>query len=128
MNTVSIPFFQRVRGRYWLFGPAALAVLFLAGYWPRYACREEARGGIERGAAESAPGQGHHRGGVAGRPLSHPAWHLERGPAGDGERRATGYVAHFRADIGDRVHAGDVLADLESARASISSWSRPAKP
>jgi RND family efflux transporter MFP subunit len=91
-----------------------LGVLFFAGYWPRHsaqvrlaaqsvaAARTLPR--VRTAAAVAAPG---------GRSLTLPGTLMADRQALV-NARATGYVRAFRVDIGDRVRAGDVLAELDT--------------
>ncbi len=94
--------------------PIGLVALFLAGYWPR-------RSAEARLLAESRASQ-----------LSLPRAKVVTAVAVGADRiltlpgnlvpyrqalvnaRATGYVSRYRVDIGDRVRAGDILADLDT--------------
>jgi RND family efflux transporter MFP subunit len=94
--------------------PVVLVALFAAGYWPR----RSAQHGLATAAAaveESLP-----RVGVTtavavdgGRSLTLPG-SLVASRQAMINARATGYVRRWRVDIGDRVRAGDVLADLDT--------------
>jgi RND family efflux transporter MFP subunit len=118
MSAVSYPF-PRVDGswRRWrivALVPIVLGVLFFAGYWPRHSAQK-------RLLAQSTAVQ-----------RSLPRVNVATAVAADGGRllslpgglvanrqalvnaRATGYVRRWRVDIGDRVHAGDVLAELDT--------------
>jgi RND family efflux transporter MFP subunit len=94
--------------------PVVLGLLFLAGYWPR-------RSAQTRLAAEAVTvGQALSRVKVStavavdgGRSLVLPG-SLEASRQAMINARATGYVRRWRVDIGDRVRAGDVLADLDT--------------
>src|SRR5882672_3472645 len=108
--------------------PLALVVLFFAGYWPRHAAQKKLAA-QSRAVQQSVP-----RVKVAtavaadgGRSLTLPG-SLVANQQALVNARATGYVARWRVDIGDRVRAGDVLAELdtpeldqqlEQARASL---------
>ncbi|MDB4996065.1 MAG: hypothetical protein JWM74_3497 [Myxococcaceae bacterium] len=92
----------------------ALAVLFFAGYWPRHAAKsklaaqasaiQHALPRVKVAAAVAVPG---------GRSLALPG-NLVANQQAAVNARATGYVRRFRVDIGDRVHTGDVLAELDT--------------
>jgi RND family efflux transporter MFP subunit len=94
--------------------PVVLGVLFIAGYWPR-------RSAQNRLTAEAiAVGQSLPRIKVStavavdgGRSLTLPG-SLVASRQAMINARATGYVSRWRVDIGDRVRAGDVLADLDT--------------
>jgi RND family efflux transporter MFP subunit len=94
--------------------PVVLAILFIAGYWPRRSAQDKV-------AAEAiAVGQSLPRVKVStavaldgGRSLVLPG-SLTASQQAMINARATGYVRRWRADIGDRVRAGDVLADLDT--------------
>jgi RND family efflux transporter MFP subunit len=94
--------------------PVVLGLLFMAGYWPR-------RSAQTRLAAEAvAVGQALPRAKVStavavdgGRSLVLPG-SLEASRQAMINARATGYVRRWRVDIGDRVRAGDVLAELDT--------------
>jgi RND family efflux transporter MFP subunit len=118
MNTI-LSIFHHAAGRLrrWL-GGAVIAlgfpVLFLAGYWPRHAAQRQLAG--EARAAEQSPPGVKVMNAVAasvGRSLTLPGSLLAYREAGI-DARATGYVARMRADIGDRVHAGELLAELDT--------------
>ncbi len=117
MNMVWSPLHaDRWPRRWWIatLVPIALAVLFFAGYWSRHVTRE-------RLAAESSAVQ-----------HGLPRVKVSTATAAQGERsltlpgslvasrqalinaRATGYVTRWLVDIGDRVHAGEVLAELDT--------------
>jgi RND family efflux transporter MFP subunit len=94
--------------------PVVLVVLFLAGYWPRRSATRALT------AAAAAVEQSLPRVGVttaiavaSGRSLTLPGSLVAVREAMI-NARATGYVSRWRVDIGDRVRAGDVLADLET--------------
>ena len=94
--------------------PVVLFVLFAAGYWPRRAAEH----GLT--AAAAAVEQSLPRVGVTtavavdgGRSLTLPG-SLVASQQAMINARATGYVSRWRVDIGDRVRAGDVLADLDT--------------
>jgi RND family efflux transporter MFP subunit len=118
MSAISVPF-HPVDGRWrrWLFTalvPSVLAVLFVAGWWPRHAAQEKLA------AASTAAQQSLPRVKVAiaealdgGRSLTLPG-NLVANQEALVNARATGYVRHWRVDIGDRVRAGDVLAELDT--------------
>ena len=115
MNTLSSPF-HRLDGwlRHWLIATLVVATLVFAGYWPRHAAQKKLL--LEASQAQR----------------SLPKVKVVAAVAENGERsltlpgslqamrqalvnpRATGYVARWRVDIGDQVHAGDVLADLDT--------------
>jgi RND family efflux transporter MFP subunit len=105
------------RRRVWLAAPlVALVVglLFLAGYWPRHAAKKQltaaasaAAGSLTRvKVAPAVAAEG-------GRTLTLPGTVVGNQQAFV-NARATGYVARWRVDIGDRVRAGDLLAELET--------------
>jgi RND family efflux transporter MFP subunit len=118
-NTISptpIPSTEGVRRRWRSAAlvPVVLVVLFVAGYWPR----RSATRALTAAAAEvehSLP-----RLGVTtaiavdgGRSLTLPGSLVAVREAMI-NARATGYVSRWHVDIGDRVRAGEVLADLET--------------
>jgi len=115
MSTVTSPF--HVTHAWWrraLIAAMVLVVLFLVGYWPRYVARKAlaresaaVQQNLPRAkvtAAVVVPGE---------RSLTLPG-NLVALQQAFIDARATGYVARWHADIGDRVHAGDVLAELET--------------
>ncbi len=94
--------------------PVVLVALFVAGYWPRRSATRALT------AAAAAAEQSLPRVGVttaiavdSGRSLTLPGSLVAVREAMI-NARATGYVSRWRVDIGDRVRAGDVLADLET--------------
>jgi len=98
----------------WLIVPILSTILFLLGYWPRHAAQEKLA------AAANAAQQDLPRVKVAtavaadgGRSLTLPGT-LTASRQALVNARATGYVARWRVDIGDRVHMGDVLAELDT--------------
>jgi membrane fusion protein, multidrug efflux system len=111
--------YERVEGRARRWRIAALfatilAVSFFAGYWPRRAAR------AKLAAASSAARESLPRVKVVaavaadgGRQLTLPGNTLANQQALV-NARATGYVRRLRVDLGDRVHAGDVLAELDT--------------
>jgi multidrug efflux pump subunit AcrA (membrane-fusion protein) len=118
-NTISptpIPSTEGVRRR-WLsvaLVPVVLVVLFVAGYWPRRSATRALT------AAAAAVEHSLPRVGVTtavavdgGRSLTLPGSLVAVRQAMI-NARATGYVSRWHVDIGDRVRAGDVLADLET--------------
>jgi RND family efflux transporter MFP subunit len=102
--------------RRWLLlalGPV-LAGLFFAGYWPRHAARTKLA--AETSAAEqSVPRVKVAKATAmdAGRSLTLPGT-LVADRQALVSARATGYVRRWAVDIGDRVRAGDVLAELDT--------------
>jgi RND family efflux transporter MFP subunit len=94
--------------------PVVVAVLFFAGYWPRHSAQRKlaaessaARQVLPRvkvTTAVSAEG---------GRSLALPGSMVANEQALV-NARATGYVARLLVDIGARVRAGDLLAELET--------------
>lgn len=94
--------------------PLVLAVLFFAGWWPRHAAKvklvaqtkaiQQTVPRVKVTTAVAAEG---------GRSLSLPGT-MQAYKQALVNPRATGYVARWRVDIGDRVRAGDVLAVLET--------------
>lgn len=107
-----------VRGRRrWLVStlvPAALAALFLAGYWPRRLA--QSRLVAEASAVQTALPRVKTTTAVAvdgGRSLTLPG-SLVADRQALVYARATGYVRLWRVDIGDRVREGDVLAELDT--------------
>jgi membrane fusion protein (multidrug efflux system) len=118
MNVASFlaPAVAAPRRRWWLLlvAPVVIVLVFLAGYWPRRASRRQlvaeasaARADLPRvevATAEVADG---------GRALTLPGSLMANHEALI-NARATGYVARFRVDIGDRVRAGDVLAEIDT--------------
>jgi RND family efflux transporter MFP subunit len=118
MTSLAAPFVPveapRRRWRTVLLVPVVLGLLFAVGYWPRRSA--------ERGltSAAAAVEQSLPRVGVttavavdAGRSVTLPG-NLVANRQAMINARATGYVRRWRVDIGDRVHAGDVLADLDT--------------
>ena len=108
---------RRIQRRHWLFailGALTTIVLFLVGYVPRHAAKQElAR---QATAAEQVPPRVKVATAVAadgGRSLTLPGSTAANDQALL-NARATGYVVRLRADIGDQVRAGDVLAELET--------------
>src|SRR5258708_335393 len=105
------------KGRRWLIAapiPVLLVLLFLAGYGPRYAAHK--RLVAESSAAQRSLPQVKVAVAVAtdgGRSLTLPGSLLASSQALV-NARATGYVRLWRVDIGDRVRAGDVLAELDT--------------
>jgi RND family efflux transporter MFP subunit len=94
--------------------PALLVVLFAVGYWPRRSTQQSLT------AAAEALEQSLPRVGVTtavavdgSRSLTLPGSLVAVRQAMI-NARATGYVNRWRVDIGDRVRAGDVLADLDT--------------
>jgi RND family efflux transporter MFP subunit len=94
--------------------PVALVLLLFAGWWPRHAARSRLV------AASSAAHESLPRVKVAtavaadgGRSLTLPGSVMADQQAAV-NARATGYVRRWLVDIGDRVHRGDVLAELET--------------
>jgi RND family efflux transporter MFP subunit len=94
--------------------PGVLVVLFAAGYWPRHVAQKELA------AAAATVEQSPPRVGVTtavavdgGRSLTLPG-NLVASRQAMINARATGYVRRWRVDIGDKVRAGDVLADLDT--------------
>jgi membrane fusion protein (multidrug efflux system) len=117
MNAVSPPFhFAGGHRRRWLFAlmPVALVLLFFAGWWPRH---------VARGRLVAASSAAHERlprvkvataiAADGGRSLTLPGSMVANQQAAV-NARATGYVRRWLVDIGDRVHTGDVLAELET--------------
>jgi RND family efflux transporter MFP subunit len=92
----------------------ALAVVFLVGYWPRRASRQ--RLAAETIAASRSLPRVKVTAAVAtpaGRSLTLPG-SLSADQQTLVNARAAGYVRRWLVDIGDRVHAGDVLAELDT--------------
>jgi RND family efflux transporter MFP subunit len=118
MSAVSLPFQGAVvRRRRWLLAalaPAVLGALFFAGYWPRLAdqkklvaesaVRQQSLPRVKVAVAVAADG---------GRSLALPG-SLVAYQQALVNARATGYVRRWRVDMGDRVRAGDVLAELDT--------------
>jgi membrane fusion protein, multidrug efflux system len=118
MNAIASPFhWVHGRSRRWLIVasvPIILVVLFLAGYWPRYVARK--RLVDESSAARASLLEVKVASAVAkdgGRSLTLPG-SLVADMQALVNARATGYVRLWRVDIGDRVRAGDVLAELDT--------------
>jgi len=115
MNTLSAPLRPTLTGfRYGMIALALLAALLLAGYWPRHArqvqlLREisQAQHDLPRVKVVTAVAT------TGGQSLTLPG-SLVAVRQALVYARATGYVKRFRVDIGDRVHAGDILADLDT--------------
>ncbi|MEI9938410.1 MAG: efflux RND transporter periplasmic adaptor subunit [Pseudomonadota bacterium] len=115
MNTLSSPFRPLAHGwHYYL--PAGLVVgaLFFAGYWPRH---------VQRLALAREVSQAQHnlpRAKVVTAVEANGARSLELPGSLVAVRqalvyaRATGYVTRWNVDIGDRVRAGDLLAELDT--------------
>ena len=107
---------SRARRSWWIAAlvPTALAVLFVAGYWPHRVAQKRlvaaasavqaALPRVKVTVAAAADG---------GRSLTLPGT-LVASKQALVYARATGYVRLWRVDIGDRVHAGDVLAELDT--------------
>jgi RND family efflux transporter MFP subunit len=98
--------------------PIALAVPFFAGYWPRHLARERLvaessvlQHGLPRVKVSTATAA------EGGRSLTLPG-SLVASRQAFINARATGYVTRWLVDIGDRVHAGDVLAELDTPELS----------
>jgi RND family efflux transporter MFP subunit len=118
MNAISSPL-QCIDGRWrrWLTGtlvPIVLIALFFAGYWPRYSAQTKllaessaVQQALPRVKVATAVAAG------AGRSVTLPGT-LAANQEALVNARATGYVVRLRVDIGDRVHAGDVLAELDT--------------
>jgi RND family efflux transporter MFP subunit len=117
MRTLTSPF-HGVEGRrrrlIAILVPIVLAALFLAGWWPRHAAQ------VKLAAQTKAIQQTVPRVKVVtavaaegGRSLSLPGTMTAYQQALV-NARATGYVARWRVDIGDRVRAGDILAVLDT--------------
>ena len=118
MITISSPFHHvDWRWRRWMTAtlvPLVLVALFFAGYWPRRSAQKRLVAEssavvhdlplVKVAAAVAAPGS---------RSLTLPG-SLTAYREALVNARATGYVARLRVDIGDRVHAGDVLAELDT--------------
>jgi membrane fusion protein (multidrug efflux system) len=93
---------------------SVLAIAFFAGYWPRHVAKQKL-------VAESAAAQQRLPrvkvatavAGGGGRSLTLPGT-LVANQQAFVNARATGYVTRWLVDIGDRVHAGDVLAELDT--------------
>ncbi len=88
--------------------------LFFAGWWPRHAARERlaeetsvAEAKLPRVKVVTAVAAG------PGRSMTLPGT-LAPNELAQVTARATGYIAQRRVDIGDRVHAGDVLVVLDT--------------
>jgi membrane fusion protein (multidrug efflux system) len=118
MNAIALTFHHiAARFRRWL-GVAivalALPALFLAGYLPRHAAAQKIA--AESRAAEQSVLRVKVVSAVAasgGRSLTLPGSLIANRQALV-NARATGYVARWRVDIGDRVREGDVLAELDT--------------
>jgi membrane fusion protein (multidrug efflux system) len=114
MNATASPY-PRVHLPYrWLFVALGLGVLFFAGYWPRHVAQQKLD------SASSAQQHALPRVQVttavaidAGRSLTLPGNFVANRQAFI-NARATGYVSRLSVDIGDRVRAGDVLAELDT--------------
>jgi membrane fusion protein (multidrug efflux system) len=115
MNAIAsqLPRVSRLPYR-WLFVPVSLVVLFVGGYWPRHTAQRKLD------AASRAQERALPRVNVmtavavdAGRSLTLPGSFVADRQAVI-NARATGYVARLAVDIGDRVRAGDVLAELDT--------------
>jgi multidrug efflux pump subunit AcrA (membrane-fusion protein) len=91
-----------------------LVALLFAGHWPRHAARKKLM--LEAGQAQLDLPRVKVVPAVAangGRSLTLPG-SLEAMRQALVNARATGYVARWRVGIGDRVRAGDVLAELDT--------------
>jgi RND family efflux transporter MFP subunit len=103
------------RARRWvLVALAALVLLFFAGYWPRHAAKKKLA--AQTTAVQHALPRGKVAVAVAvpgGRSLTLPGTLVANQQAAV-NARATGYVRRSWVDIGDRVRAGDVLAELDT--------------
>jgi RND family efflux transporter MFP subunit len=118
MNAVSSPL-HRVDGgrRRWpiiALVPIVLGVLFFAGYWPRHSAKT--RLAAESMVLQRSLPRVKVAGAVAadgGRSLTLPGTLVANRQALV-NARATGYVSRWQVDIGDRVRAGDVLAELDT--------------
>jgi RND family efflux transporter MFP subunit len=105
------------RRRRWLLFtlvPIALLVLFFAGYWPRHAAQKKLA--AESSAARSSLLRVKVATAVAangGHSLALPG-SLAAEREALINARATGYVRSWLVDIGDRVRAGDVLAEVDT--------------
>jgi RND family efflux transporter MFP subunit len=114
MRTLSSPFHGAIEWGRWVIVPIVLGALLFAGYWPRHAAKSAlakesaaARQNLPRAkvaAADVVPDE---------RSLALPGTVVAKQQALV-SARATGYVARWLVDIGDSVHAGDVLAQLET--------------
>jgi RND family efflux transporter MFP subunit len=111
-----LPPVEGVGRRWWAAAlvPAVLCLLFMTGYWPKRSA------GNDLAAQAIAVGQALPRVKVSpavavdgGRSLVLPG-SLVASQQAMINARATGYVRRWRVDIGDRVRAGDVLADLDT--------------
>jgi RND family efflux transporter MFP subunit len=118
VRAIAFPFHPAVGGsRRWTilsFAAVALVGLFFAGYWPRHVA--EKRLAAETLAAQSRLPRAKVVTAVAaegGRSMTLPGT-LTPNEQAQVIARATGYVARRNVDIGDRVHAGDVLAELDT--------------
>ncbi|MDB4936722.1 MAG: hypothetical protein JWP87_3694 [Labilithrix sp.] len=99
---------------HWILVPVVLLVLFLVGYWPRHAARQKLA--TQASTAEQSVPRVKVVPAVAaegGRSLVLPGT-LAAERQALVNARATGYVRRWLVDIGDRVRAGDVLAELET--------------
>jgi RND family efflux transporter MFP subunit len=115
MNTVSSSI-QRLDGwwRHLLIAILVVVALVFAGYWPRHSAQKkllleasQAQHGLPRVKVVAAVVESR------GRALSLPG-SLQAVRQALVNARATGYVARWRVDIGDQVHAGEVLAELDT--------------
>jgi RND family efflux transporter MFP subunit len=118
MSVVATPFppveGRRRRWRIGLLAASVLALLFLAGYWPRRAAEKKLA--AEAIASQEALPRVKVEPAVVvdgGRSLALPGSLVANREAFI-NARATGYVLRWRVDIGDRVRAGDALADLDT--------------
>jgi membrane fusion protein (multidrug efflux system) len=94
--------------------PLMFAVVFFGGYWSRHVAQTKLA--AEAGAAERALPRVKVADAVAadgGRSATLPGSFVANRVALV-NARATGYVKRWRVDIGDRVRAGDVLAELDT--------------
>jgi RND family efflux transporter MFP subunit len=91
-----------------------LVLLFFAGYWPRHSAQRKLSAhssALERNLPRVKVATA--VAGSAERSLTLPGT-LEASQQALVNARASGYVARCRVDIGDHVHAGDVLAELDT--------------
>ena len=100
--------------RNWLITTVVVGSLLFAGYWPRHIAKKKLL--TEAGKAQQELPRVRVVVAVAaggGRPLTLPG-SLQAMRQALVNARATGYVTRCRVDIGDQVHAGDILAELDT--------------
>jgi membrane fusion protein, multidrug efflux system len=102
------------RGRGAALIPVALGLLFMAGYWPKRSAQSDlAADAVAAGQALPRVKVSTAAAVEGGRSLVLPG-SLVASRQAMINARATGYVRRWGVDIGDRVRAGDVLAELDT--------------